>query len=184
MEEILISSQRIRSTQRAHGRARRLQDAGQRVAAKTRELGRLHTVEGEDGQAFAGSKVRIGENPVVDLGRPKAGPEGESRPRCGDCGCQKGRAKPTIDCDGMEHIEATGAPNRQKSGGLGVIKFVSGLAVSSGSLAVCFQVIAWVIRAETDAEMSVSWFNSYVGSAAFLFGLATVKAIFSPAKTH
>jgi len=65
-----------------------------------------------------------------------------------------------------------------------VIKFVSGLGVSSGSLAICLQVIAWVIRAETGAEINVSWFGSYVGSAAFLFGLATVKAIFSPAKTH
>lgn len=63
-----------------------------------------------------------------------------------------------------------------------MIKFLLGLAVSAGSLSVCFQVVAWVIRAETNAEISVSWLNSYIGSAALLFGLATVKAIFSPAK--
>ena len=61
-------------------------------------------------------------------------------------------------------------------------KVVSGLAVSSGILSVCFQTISWIVESETEYSLGVSWFKSYVGSMAILLGLATVKAIFSSPK--
>lgn len=53
-----------------------------------------------------------------------------------------------------------------------------GLFLSSGLLSVCFQSFSWVVRSESDTNLNVSWFNSYVGSLALILSLATLRTIF------
>lgn len=54
-------------------------------------------------------------------------------------------------------------------------KALVGWAVGSGILSVSSQVFAWVVRMESDTDLSFSWFGSYVGSACFLLVVTTIR---------
>jgi len=62
------------------------------------------------------------------------------------------------------------------------MRIFAGLGVSSGLITVCFQALSWVVRSETGTDFGASWLNSYVGSAALLIAIATVRAVFTPGK--
>lgn len=54
-------------------------------------------------------------------------------------------------------------------------KAVVGWAVGSGILSTSSQVFAWVVRRESEIDLSFSWFGSYVGSACVLLVVTTMR---------
>lgn len=50
-----------------------------------------------------------------------------------------------------------------------------GWAVTSGWIATCSQVFAWVVRRESDYDLNFSWLGAYVASAAFVAVVASIK---------
>lgn len=54
-----------------------------------------------------------------------------------------------------------------------------GLFVSSGMVSCCFQLFAYVVRRETEYDLSSSWLGSYLGATAVILFLATMKVIVS-----
>jgi hypothetical protein len=54
-------------------------------------------------------------------------------------------------------------------------KALAGWAVGSGILSLASQVFAWVVRRESDIDLSFSWFGSYVGSACVLLVITTMR---------
>lgn len=55
-------------------------------------------------------------------------------------------------------------------------KALFGLAVGSGVLSTTAQLFAWVVRMESEIDLSFSWFGSYVASICVMFAVATLRS--------